>query len=149
MKTLKLTLQRVAKEPAYTIGKLFIEGHRFCDSVEDRVRELHDLNEDGDFDDKGEGKVYGETAIPEGTYRLTLSMSNRFKRVLPELHDVPGFSGVRIHSGNTAEDSHGCIIVGVNDKKGWVSRSRNYETALVAKLQQCITDGFAVQITIL
>ena len=148
MKTLKLTLQRVAKEPTYTIGKLFIEGHLFCDSVEDCVRELRDINKDGDFDDKGEGKVYGLTAIPEGTYRLTLSMSSRFKRLLPELHDVPGFAGVRIHSGNTAEDSHGCIIVGINDKKGWVSRSRNYETALVEKLQSYINDGFAVQITI-
>lgn len=148
MKTLKLTLQRIAKEPTYTIGKLFIEDRHWCDTVEDKVRELHDLNKDGDFDDQGEGKVYGLTAIPEGTYRLTLSMSNRFKRLLPELHDVPGFSGVRIHSGNTAEDSHGCIIVGINDKKGWVSRSRNYETALVEKLKSYITDGFAVQITI-
>lgn len=148
MRTLKLTLQRVAKEPTYTIGKLYVEGKLFCDTVEDKVRSLIDINKDGDFDDQGEGKVYGLTAIPEGTYRLTLSMSNRFKRLLPELHDVPGFSGVRIHSGNTAEDSHGCIIVGINDKKGWVSRSRNYEVALVAKLQEYINDGFAVQITI-
>lgn len=148
MRTLKLTLQRVAKESTYTVGKLYLEGKLFCDTIEDKVRTLVDSNKDGDFDDAGEGKVYGLTAIPAGTYRLTLSMSNRFKRLLPELHDVPGFSGVRIHSGNTAEDSHGCIIVGINDKKGWVSRSRNYETALVAKLQQYINDGFAVEITI-
>jgi len=148
MKTLKVLVQRVAKEPTYTIGKLYIEGHYFCDTAEDKVRELVDKNADGDFDDTGEGKVFGLTAIPAGTYKLTLSMSNRFKRVLPEIHVVHGFSGVRIHAGNTAEDSHGCLIVGINDKKGWVSRSRNYETALVAKLQSYFDDGFTATITI-
>lgn len=148
MKTLKILVERIAKQEAYTIGKLYIEGHYFCDTVEDKVRDLQDLNHDGDFDDRGEGKVYGQTAIPAGTYPLTLSMSNRFKRLLPELHNVPGFEGVRIHSGNTAEDSHGCLIVGINDKKGRVSRSRNYETALVAKLKEYSDDGFKIQITI-
>lgn len=148
MKTLHVRVQRIAKEPTYTVGKLYIEGKLFCDTIEDRVRELHDLNADGDFDDKGEGKVYGQTAIPAGTYPLTLSMSNRFKRLLPEIHNVPGFTGVRMHSGNTAEDSHGCLIVGINDKKGWVSRSKIYEQALVAKLKTYAGDGYAMQITI-
>lgn len=148
MKTLKILVDRIAKQETYTIGKLYIEGHYFCDTVEDKVRDLQDRNHDGDFDDRGEGKVYGQTAIPVGTYPLTLSMSNRFKRLLPELHNVPGFEGVRIHSGNTAEDSHGCLIVGINDKKGWVSRSRNCETALVAKLKEYCDDGFKIQITI-
>lgn len=148
MKTLKLLLPRVAKEPTYTIGKLCIEGKYWCDTVEDKVRELVDANHDGDFDDKGEGKVYGQTAIPAGTYPLTLSYSTRFKRLLPEIHNVPGFSGIRIHAGNTAEDSHGCIIVGINDKKGWVSRSRTYEIALVAKLKGYIAEGYTIEITI-
>lgn len=148
MKTLKILVERISKQETYTIGKLYIEGYYFCDTVEDKVRDLQDRNHDGDFDDRGEGKVYGQTAIPAGTYPLTLSMSNRFKRLLPELHNVPGFEGVRIHSGNTAEDSHGCLIVGINDKKGWVSRSRNYETALVAKLKEYCDDGFKIQITI-
>ena len=57
-------------------------------------------------------KVYGKTAIPRGLYKVTTSQSYRFKRVLPEVLDVPGFTGIRVHGGNTAEDTLGCILVG-------------------------------------
>lgn len=96
-----------------TIGNLFFNGIWFCYILEDTVRELKDLNKDGDFEDNGEGKIYGETAIPEGTYKVVLNISNRFKKLLPLLVDVPGFEGVRIHSGNTEADSHGCLITGM------------------------------------
>ena len=141
-------LNRTAKKASYTIGRLSVEGEVLCDTIEDKVRELVDINHDGDFDDKGEGKVYGETAIPAGTYPLTLSMSNRFNRLLPEIHNVPGFSGVRIHSGNTEKDSHGCLIVGKNDKPGWVSNSRHYEQVVIYKMKEYLDKGEKLQITI-
>jgi hypothetical protein len=124
---MKLTLKRIALRPTYTIGKLYIDGEYFCDTCEDKVR---DTNKNGVFD---EGKkVYGETAIPYGTYKVILSMSNRFKRVLPLLLDVPEFSGIRIHSGNTAEkDSAGCILVGENKQVGKVLNSRRTENKLM------------------
>lgn len=106
-----LTLKRVAFEKEYTIGKLYGDGTYLCDTLEDRVRE-------------NGVKVYGETAIPKGTYKLQWTYSPRFKRALPLLVDVPDFSGVRIHSGNTQHDTLGCILVGENKSKGSVSNSR-------------------------
>ena len=109
-----IELNRIAKRDAYTIGKIYINGIHFCDSIEDRVRELG-VN--------GEGKVSGETAIPEGTYEIKLTYSPRFKKYMPELIDVPFFKGVRIHSGNSAKDTEGCIIVGENKVVGQVLNS--------------------------
>lgn len=122
---MKLTLKRIALRPTYTIGRLYIDGEYFCDTCEDKVR---DTNKNGVFYEK---KVYGETAIPYGTYTIILSMSNRFKRVLPLLLDVPYFEGVRIHSGNTAKDSLGCILVGENKQVGKVLNSRKTENRLM------------------
>jgi hypothetical protein len=128
---MKLELKRVALKDTYTIGKLYIDGVYFCDTLEDHVR---DMNKDGDLNDKGEGKVFGETAIPYGTYKVIMNMSNRFKRVMPLILDVPHFAGIRIHSGSKAEHSHGCILVGINDIKGRLSQSKRYETELYIKL---------------
>lgn len=127
---MKLTLKRIALRPTYTIGKLYIDGKYFCDTCEDKVR---DANKNGVFDE--EKKVYGITAIPYGTYKVILSMSNRFKRVLPLLLDVPEFSGIRIHSGNSADDSLGCILVGENKQVGKVLNSRKTEKKLMKVLQ--------------
>lgn len=123
---MKLTLKRIALRPTYTIGKLYIDGKYFCDTCEDCVR---DTNRNGWFDESP--KKYGLTAIPYGTYKVILSMSNRFKRVLPLLLDVPEFSGIRIHSGNTADDSLGCILVGENKQVGKVLNSRKTEQKLM------------------
>ena len=127
---MKLTLKRIALRPTYTIGKLYIDGKYFCDTCEDCVR---DTNKNGWFDESP--KKYGLTAIPYGTYNVILSMSNRFKRVLPLLLDVPEFSGIRIHSGNTADDSLGCILVGENKQVGKVLNSRKTEKKLMKVLQ--------------
>jgi hypothetical protein len=75
---------------------------RFCDTIEDKVR---DLNQDGDLLDEGEEKVFGETAIPYGKYAMELSMSPKFKRLLPMILDVKHFTGIRIHKGRTAKHS--------------------------------------------
>jgi len=118
---MNLTLKRFHFADTYTIGKLFIEDKPFCDVLEDVVR---DKNKDGDLQDDGEAKVYGRTAIPFGTYKVVLTMSNRFKVLLPLLVDVPEFEGVRIHAGNTSEDTHGCLLVGENKEKGKVLNSK-------------------------
>lgn len=127
---MKLTLKRIALRPTYTIGRLYIDGEYFCDTCEDKVR---DTNKNGWFDESS--KKYGLTAIPYGTYKVILSMSNRFKRVLPLLLDVPEFSGIRIHSGNSADDSLGCILVGENKQVGKVLNSRKTEKKLMKVLQ--------------
>lgn len=119
---MKLVLRRVAFRSTYTIGRLYINDIKFCDTIEDTVR-------------KDGKKVPGLTAIPAGTYEVKLSWSPRFKKTLPLLLDVPGFSGVRIHSGNTEKDSEGCIIVGNNDKVGWVSNSRATMNRLIERLK--------------
>lgn len=109
---MKVEVKRIFKGSEYTIGKLYIDGAYFCDTLEDMVRP------------KGE-KVYGKTAIPSGMYRVRKTYSPRFKKVLPEILEVEGFSGVRIHAGNTAKDTEGCVLLGLNKTKGAVINSQN------------------------
>jgi hypothetical protein len=85
------------------LGKLFVDGKLLGQTLEDQDRHL----EAG-----GEKKIYGETAIPRGQYRVQLSYSQRFKRIMPEVLDVPGFTGIRLHGGNTEEDTDGCPLLG-------------------------------------
>jgi hypothetical protein len=117
---MKLKLQRRFLAETYTIGSLFIDGVYFCDTIEDKVRDL-----------THESKVSGETAIPSGTYQVIVNISPKFGRMLPRLLNVPHFDGILIHRGNTAGDSSGCIIVGENKVKGKVINSTQYELKLV------------------
>ena len=117
---MKLTLKRIALRDTYTIGKLYIDDVYFCDTLEDKVR---DLNKNGIFDNN-EYKVKGKTAIPYGEYEVIWSYSPRFKRYTPRLLNVNSFAGVLIHSGNTSEDTEGCILVGQNKQVGKVLNSR-------------------------
>lgn len=122
---MELRVERIAKRGNYTIGKLFINGRYFCDTLEDKVRDLS----------RGP-KIAGKTAIPEGQYRVRLTYSNRFKKVLPLLIGVPHFDGIRIHSGNDADDTEGCILVGKNKERGKVLESRQTMASLMKELQQ-------------
>ena len=123
---MKLTLKRKHSGPDYTIGDLLVDGVFFCNTIEDVVRKLPATcpNTPKGHNCTCKEKVYAETAIPAGTYKVTIEYSPRFKRRLPFLHDVPHFLGILIHSGNTAKDSAGCIIVGFNTVKGKVTNSR-------------------------
>ena len=117
---MKLTLNRIALRQTYTIGKLYIDGKYFCDTLEDTVM---DTNKSGKFDN-GEKKVKGKTAIPYGTYEIKWTYSPRFKKYTPQLMNVPSFEGIRIHSGNSSTDTEGCLLLGENKKVGMVLNSR-------------------------
>ena len=111
----------------YTIGKLMIDGEKLCDTLEDCVRDLKDYDHDGKFDNK----VYGKTAIPCGRYQVIVTWSPKFKKRLPELLKVPGFTNIRIHSGNDEKHTEGCILVGDNLQKGKLVNGGYYQTKLV------------------
>ena len=132
-----LELNRIAKKPLYTIGRLFVDGKYFCDTLEDRCR---------DFDK--EEKVMNETAIPEGIYEVIVNVSARFKRKLPLLLDVPHFSGIRIHRGNTDKDTSGCILVGENKQPGRVINSTGYELRLNELIEKAMLAGDKIMIEI-
>lgn len=129
---MKLTLNRIYRGPSYTIGKLYIDNEYFCDTLEDTDRGLTDKMT---LTEILKIKKPSETAIPSGTYNITLDVvSPRFSTKafyrqvcngkLPRLLNVKGFDGVLIHSGNTEKDSSGCILVGQNKVKGKVINSQ-------------------------
>lgn len=118
---MKLKLIRKYKLDKYTIGKLYIDGIYFCDTLEDKVRQLDSI----------EDKIKHKTAISEGVYKVVVTISPKFKRLLPLLLNVPYFTGIRIHRGNNENDTSGCILVGENKVKGKVINSKYYEEKLV------------------
>ena len=118
---MELTLQRIAKDKSYTLGELSIDGEKFCHTLEPRWREPEAR------------KVAGKTAIPAGRYPVVITLSPKFKLLL----HVPGFTGIRIHAGNTAKDTKGCILVGENTSKGTLSDSRLW----VERLKRRIVDA--------
>ena len=131
---MNLELKRIFKGKDYTIGRLFIEGKYFCDTLEDPVRQLDSIKD----------KIYSKTAIPTGKYKVSMSIvSPKYSKRksyswcggrLPKLIDVPFFEGILIHSGNTPDHTAGCILVGENKIKGQVINSMNTLKNLWVKL---------------
>lgn len=129
---MKLLLKRIAKMEKYTIGKLYVDGEYFADTLEDTDRNLTSTMSK---DEIVKVKVYGKTAIPTGTYVVDMntvspkfgkrSWAQPYEGKVPRLQDVPGYEGVLIHPGNTADDTSGCILVGRNKVKGQVVESQN------------------------
>jgi hypothetical protein len=138
---MKLTLDRVKLGEDFTVGKLSADGKFVCYTLEDKVRELDGVSVE-------QWKVFGKTAIPKGTYSVNITMSNRFKTKLPLLSDVPGFTGVRIHTGNSAKDTEGCILVGAgwDGKSGWISSSAVAFAQLLPFLENA-TDPISITIS--
>lgn len=141
---MKLRLRRIALKETYTIGKLEVWKNNqwvyLCDTIEDKVR---DINKNGKFDDS-EKKVPLETAIPYGTYVITMNVispkysnyskypfARKFHAYMPRLVNVPSFEGVLIHPGNSAKDTAGCILVGKNKVVGKVVESQNIWCSLM------------------
>ena len=129
---MNLTLKRLILTPNDTEGERYVNNVYFCKTLEDANR---DLNKNGQFDNS-EKKVYGETCIPYGKYKIILSYSPKFKRELPEILEVPNFQGIRIHRGNKVADTLGCILCGVKVNNGYLSNSTPYEIKLVELFKQ-------------
>ncbi|MBI2882861.1 MAG: hypothetical protein HYY11_02975 [Candidatus Methylomirabilis oxyfera] len=131
---MRLTLIRRWCTRHSTIGELLIDDERVCFTLEDAVQNGR--------------KISGETAIPAGRYQVTITESQRFKRLLPLLLDVPGFDGVRIHAGNTCDDTAGCILVGTTMGPDRVNNSRKAFSPLFERLKEATAHG-PVWLTIL
>lgn len=133
-----LRLRREPTVDGVTLGALSIDGVWCCWTLEDAIREAPGQP-------VASWKVDRQTAIPHGTYRLRLSLSHRFDQVLPELLEVPGFSGIRIHAGNTIEDTAGCVLVGRNRVGSNLTGSRVACHALIEQLARA-TDPIVITI---
>jgi hypothetical protein len=126
---MELNLKRLHKTAHETIGELYVDGVFECYTLEDKEREV---------------KIKSETAIPKGTYKVIINISNRFKKTMPLLVDVPNFEGIRIHSGNTNHDTEGCILVGKTRGDDYIGGSR----VAFAKLMEKLKKAKSISITI-
>lgn len=148
---MEIRIDRAWKKKFYTISRVYIDGNRFgdgkhwCNALEDTDR---GLTSEMTVDEILEKKVYGRTAIPTGRYRVEVTWSPKFRKMLPHLIAVKGFTGVRIHSGNSDADTLGCILIGRNDKIGWISDSRYWTGLLQGKIEKAIGKGEEVWIKV-
>ena len=131
---MELLLKRIYSGDTYTIGHLYINVEYFSDTIEDTDRGLSSNMTEEEIQ---KIKIYGRTAIPTGRYKVEVTYSPKFKRYLPILLNIKGFSGIRVHSGNRAEDTLGCLLVGYNKVKGKVLNSRVTSDKLTALLRNC------------
>lgn len=131
---INLKLERKIFNEKNTIGELYWENELECSTLEDTDRFLEDSQNE---------KVDKQSAIPRGIYKVIIDKSTRFKRDMPHLLDVPRFEGIRIHKGNTEEDTEGCILVGeyvADDMKSVVNSKRAFDK-LFAKMIEAIKNG--------
>lgn len=128
---MELLLQRKKLNEHCTIGELFVDGEFECFTLEDTVREIPGVPVQ-------EWKIAGNTAIPCGRYAVVVSRSPRFGRDLPLLVNVPGFVGVRIHTGNDASDTEGCLLVGERVAGDAIVESRKAFASLMEKIMDAI-----------
>lgn len=142
---MEILVKREYKKKDYTIGKMYINGEYFCDTLEDTDRGLTQLMT---LSEIKEVKEYGCTAIPTGRYPIAYTYSARFKKHLPLLLQVPAFDGVRIHSGNTHKDTDGCILLGENKAVGKVLNSRKTMDEFLRILKPAIEACEDIWITI-
>jgi hypothetical protein len=117
---MKIYIKRLHKTKNSTIGEMTIDGKFECYTLEDVERDV---------------KIKCETAIPKGTYKVIINKSNRFKKLLPLVLNVPNFEGIRIHPGNTNHDTEGCVLVGRTRSKDFIGQSRKAFDSLFKKMQ--------------
>lgn len=142
---MEINLYRKYRKTNYTIGQLFINGKYFSDSLEDPDRGLTDTMS---LEEIKRIKIFGNTCIPYGQYKVTITYSPKFKRNLPLINNVKGFDGIRIHSGNTSQDTYGCVLPGFNKAKGKVINSKDTTERLIKIIQEAIDKNEEVVINI-
>lgn len=138
---MNIELKRIIGTKGFTEGRLYIDGVFECYTVEDEDRKL----------ESGGTKLQNQTAIPKGRYGVTISMSNRFKKFLIEILNVEGFTGIRMHSGNSSKDTEGCIIVGsINDRNddNWIGGSKIAYEKLHKKVKTALSNGEKVTLEV-
>lgn len=135
---MEMLVKRIARRSTYTIGKLYIDGKYVCDTLEDVDR---GLKQSMSLDEIKNIKVYEKTAIPTGTYKVLWTYSQKYKRNMPLLQNVPGYEGIRIHSGNGPDDTAGCILLGENKVVGKVINSRNTCNKLYPIIEKACKTG--------
>ena len=125
-------IERKWKKDTYTIGRLYVNGELWCNTLEDVDRDIHNSMLESDI---RKVKVYGDTAIPRGQYVVELSYSPKFASkewgkkysgLVPEIKNVRGFKGIRIHPGSSNKDTYGCPLLGENTAKGRLTSSRKW-----------------------
>lgn len=148
---MEITIDRRWKRDNYTISRVFVDGERWgdgshwCSALEDTDRGLHNGMRQSEITRR---KIYGKTAIPGGMYDVIITHSPRFGKPLPLVVGVPGFSGVRIHPGNTAEDTDGCILLGENSVKGKVMNSRYWCMRMQTLIKKALDRGEKVTLLV-
>lgn len=138
---MRLVLERTWRGDKCTIGTLLVDGAYECFTLEDVERGT-------DAETVLQWKIPGQTAIPFVTSTVTITFSQRFQRDLPLVVSVPGFSGIRIHPGNTAADTEGCILVGRTKGPTFVGESKAAFNALFPKIKKAIDDGDLVTLEV-
>lgn len=153
---MKILVDRKWKKDTYTIGNLYVNGKLFCNTLEDRDRGLKQTDSLSYIRSK---KVYGETAIPTGKYKITLDVvspkyaaikwyANLCKGKMPRILNVPGFDGILMHPGNTPLDTYGCILVGKNTIKGQLTQSKDTFAKLYKEMQNAVKKGETIEIEV-
>lgn len=148
---MRIRIDRAWRKKGYTISRVIINGERFgdgknwCSVLEDEDR---GLTSDMTVQEIRSLKILGKTAIPRGIYECVITYSPKFKRMLPLLLNVKGYSGIRIHSGNTASDTEGCLLPGINNAVGRVNNSRYWFNLLFTRIQDAERAGEQVWIEI-
>ncbi len=130
---MELELNRYERTPKSTIGELLINGEHQCYTLEDVDRGLMKTTSLGVIK---RNKVYGKTAIPAGRYEVRITFSNRFQKLMPQIMDVPGFEGIRIHPGNTDADTEGCVLPGYTTGPDFIGNSRKAYEHIMYFLQK-------------
>ena len=153
---MRINIDRLWPKETYTVGLLYVDGVRLCETLEDKDR---GLRQEDDLSTIRSVKVYGETAIPAGTYKVAMDVvSPKYSAVkwykdlcggkMPRLLGVPGFEGILVHPGNTALDSYGCILVGRNTKVGQLTESKATFQKLYRKMKAAYDRGESITIEI-
>jgi hypothetical protein len=140
---MKITVQRNPSYAYATIGTLYVDGVKYCHTLEDQVREQFGVH-------VSEWKVKGSTAIPAGTYKVTLEDSQHFGPNTLTINDVPGFTGVRIHAGNSSDDTEGCLLLGMQVGSSTITggTSRPALELIKSSVAKAIDDGEEVTLDV-